>query len=204
MNREQRGDRKGGRPFRHQDRFQRHSGLTEDFFKRPSQVLHQVKAVKHLLGLRCAATHPIGKGFVSVTGYDLNPWVSLQPHVKRRCFAISEQSDGSPCFEIDQNRPVPLPFPHRPIVNVKNPRRREDGAGHRTDQAQQRTATHRRALLYREASTSSSTQGQTKLTLTFGEPQRSSGPGSDHYRESLAEDLLRAIWHAAPVFMCGD
>jgi len=180
MNRDQWGDRKGGRPFRYQDRFQRQPGLTEDFFKRSGQILHQVKAVKHLLRLRCAATHPIGKSFVSVTGHDLNSRVSVQPCAKCRCFAIGEQSDRSPCFEINQNRSIPLPFPYRPIVNAKNSRRGKDGAGHRTDQAQQRTATHRHALLRREASTSSSTQGQTKLTLIFGEPQRSSGPRSDH------------------------
>ncbi len=64
--------------------------LVEQALDRVAQVLHEMKAVSDLHGVRCALGDRLGVGAGTVAGDDLNARMSSEPRCNGRSFAIRE------------------------------------------------------------------------------------------------------------------
>ena len=114
-------------------------------FQRITQMVHQVKAVDDLHGLRRTVPNALGRQATAVAADDLDTRMRLQPLGDGRRGAIGEQIDHPMAFEITHHGSAALAPPPRPFIKPDDPwgcLRRE---GRTMDEAQNCPATSRHA-----------------------------------------------------------
>ena len=120
-----------GLTHRLMDRREHRAMRTAHLLQGLGHILEQVKAVRDLDRRGCALTGAVRIGFRAIAGNDLDPRMSLEPLGEGAGVAIGEEGHGVVPLQIDEDRPIRLPFPIRPIIHP------EDGGGgmHRQGQS---------------------------------------------------------------------
>jgi hypothetical protein len=117
----------------------------ENRFQPRGEVLHQMEAVRDLLGFRRAPAGAFSIGPGTIPRHDLDAGMLLQPGREGVRLAVGQQGDPLPPFQVDQHGAVDVALAKRPIIDAENRRGQARRQGRRTDQSQQRVARGRNA-----------------------------------------------------------
>lgn len=88
--------------------------------RRP-EILNQMKAIGHLLSLRCALSGSLGIKTAAISADDLNRGASLQPCFRALYAAVVQNVDNCSTLEIDDDRAVSCRAPPTPIIYANDP-----------------------------------------------------------------------------------
>jgi len=99
-----------------------------------AQVLGDVPAIGHLHRLRRSARRALGVGLAAIAANDLDPWMLLQPGRDRRGAAIGQEINHLMLRQIDEDRPIGMPFVLRPVVDAECPGHRDKWLRHGPDE----------------------------------------------------------------------
>lgn len=112
----------------------------ENRFQHRGEVLHQMEAVRHLLGLRRTSAGAFGIGPGAIPSHNLDPGMLLQPSRQGVRLAVRQQRDPLSPFQVDQHGAVGVALTKCPVIDAQDRRGWANRQGRRTDQPQQRVA----------------------------------------------------------------
>ena len=108
-----------------------------------AEVVPQVPAVGDLDSVWCAPAAAVGVDTGPVPADHLGSRPGGEPPGERVRRAVIQDVDRPAGLDVNQQRPVAVPFAQRELVHAQHPRRRaERGVGQRADQPQQRRPAH--------------------------------------------------------------
>ena len=102
-----------------------------------AEIAEEVPSIRYLHGVRCALPGGISIGAGTVTGDNLDPVVTPQPGRKRVGLAVGQKVDDLVAFQVDQDGPVVLAAPPRPVIDSQHAGRRRQGHHRAVNQTQQ-------------------------------------------------------------------
>ena len=138
-----RGDRPGayhqGKRLRGAGRCRLERGLliVQKGLDRLTEVFDQMEAIHDLHGLRCSTTNALGVERTPLATDDADGRILHEPGGDALCRALGQEVKHPMILQIDQNGPVALPPPPRPLVHADGLQSGGGGRGGRPHQPQQ-------------------------------------------------------------------
>ena len=102
------------------------------------QVVPQMPPIRHLDGQRRTFCRTLGIAATAVPADDLHARVGVQPGAEGLSGPLGEHLDGPVGVDIDQHRPVDMPFAQREVIDAEHQRSPAARVGCGADQPQQR------------------------------------------------------------------
>jgi len=131
--------------------------LRQRFLDHFPQIFEHMPAIKHLFGLRGSSGCSFEVTGSAITANHLDPRMSTEPMSKNLLIAAQEHIDGSMLLQINQQGPC-LMGTKRPIIDAKNPRRRNGCDSLATQEGEQGGGTDRCGMSHTLLCSSLSTQ----------------------------------------------
>lgn len=157
-----------------------------------AQVDQQVPAVGDLDRLRGAQADAAGVLGRAVPCHHLDGVVFAQPSRQGLRSAVGQEIDNAARFQVDQNGPVGLPLPERPVVDPQDARRTARGQWDGAHEAQHAVGAGRHTEVVKQAGAGLTTAGDPNLPLSGGEPPGATRPGGQQVRQRFGESPARA------------
>src|SRR3954454_2120501 len=159
---------------------------------RLSQVLRQMETVCNLHGVRSTTRGAIGVGTTPIPTDDLDTRTALQPGCQGVGRPIWQQVNNLVLLQINQDRPVGMALPLRPVVDPKRPWRGSLDHGRPADQSEQGGWTGRHPKATDNPGSGLTTQGEREQTDYLGQARGPASIRGDHPGQPFGEDPTRA------------
>jgi hypothetical protein len=160
----------------------------EDLDQRIPQVLEQMPAIGHLHSIRRTLSGPLGIRPGPIPTDDLNSWMLLEPVGKRCGGAIRQEIDHGAALDVDEDRPIGVPFAARPIIDAQNTWRRWIARWGAANQADERVTTGGVIQLIAEALAGRTTERDADRPLLLRHASGASGPRHRDLREAFGKN----------------
>jgi hypothetical protein len=157
-----------------------------------SQVLRQVETICNLHGVRSATCRAIGVGTTSIPTDNLDPRSVVQPGSQGIGRPIWQQVNNLVLLQIDQDGPIGVALPLRPVVDPKRPWRGRLDHGRTADQAEQGGWTGRHPKTTNNPGSGLATQGEGQEAHHLGKTNGAASIGGHHCGQPFGEDPTRA------------
>ena len=99
------------------------AGETHLFLNSETQILHEMKAIRHLRRLRRPFPSSLRVKSASISAHNLNRGVPLQPSCHAYDAPVLENVHDLSAFKIDDDRAVAPRFPPTPVIDTDDPSR---------------------------------------------------------------------------------
>ena len=170
-------------------RLERSPLVVPEGFNRLSQVFDEMKPIDDLHGVGGSPANALGVERTPITTDDQDGRMLREPGGHTLCRALGQQGQDPMILQIDEDRPIALPAPPRPLIDPKplwggDVRRR----GH-PSQPQEGVGIGPPLEAGREPGACLATEGQAEGAEVLGEPQRPSRPRGRHGGQAFRKNL---------------
>ena len=162
-----------------------------------AEIAEEVPSIRDLHGLRCALPDGISIGAGTVTGDNLDPVVTPQLGRERVGLAVGQKVDDLVAFQVDQDRPVVLAAPPRPVIDSQHAGRRRQGHHRAMNQTQQGIGACRHGQPPGKPGAGLAAKSETQLALDAPQPRGAACRAGRDGSQRLGKGLTRTAGIAA-------